>query len=281
LNKHYHLVGLIPDQEIQDTGSTIEVNVTSALHRTPIHNDVELLKAQEKGECLWVSGGGTYLLNRRYLLTVRRPLDAKVNPGKFSLFTGRADSTEELLLPGLLIRELFEELLLFSGERICKPICKEFQGVIDRVYTRFPSAFGLDFAKAVSLPLQTVELIPKTVAVINGRELRKYPLNFHVGPNKDVNILFLLAGQIDLATLFAQDGEYHIERGQIVRHKRNIYLYDVGTSLGQNISLTERREDAVEISSDAMTSHMRYLVESVSDWLAAPDLDNRLQSNII
>lgn len=280
MSKHYHVVGLIPDQEIQNMGAALEVNVTCALHRAPVHNDVELLKSQQKGECLWVSGGGTYLLNRRYLLTVQRPMDAKVNPGKFSLFTGRADSSEELLQPGLLIRELFEELLLYSGEQLCKPICEEFQGIIDRVYAQFPTALGIDVAEAVPLPLQTIELIPKTVTVINEGKLWKYPLNFHVSPNKDVNILFLLAGQIDLSSLLAQDGEYHIESGTIVRHKRNIYLYDVGTSLGQNISIPEHRQDAVEISLSAMTSHMRYLVESVSGWLAPSASDNCLQAHI-
>lgn len=274
MSKYYHMVGLIAERDIRDRGVSLDVDLTNALHRAPVHNDVDLSKLQQEGEYLWVSGGGTYLLNQRYLLTVQRPMDAQINPGKFSLFTGRADSSEELLHPGLLIRELFEELLLYSGKQLCKPVCEEYQEIIDRVYAKFPAALGLDFSETMLLPLRVIELATKTVTVSNEGNSWKSPLNFHVGPNRDVNILFLLAGQIDLPSLFAQDGEYHIESGKVMRHKRNIYLYDVETSLGQNISIPERRQDVVEIPLSAMSSHMRYLVESVAGWLASSASNN-------
>ncbi len=279
MSRHYHVIGLTPEHEFRNTGSGLEVDLTCALQRASVHNDSDLLKLQGQGEYLWVAGGGTYLLNQRYLLTIQRPIDARVNPGKFSLFTGRADCSEELLQPGLLIRELFEELLLYSGVRLCKPICEEFQGTIDRVYTQLSVELGLSLDDAVPFPLQAIGLPAKAVTVTNDGESQRYALNFHVSPNKDVNVLFLLAGQADLSSLSAQDGEYHIESGIVVRHARNIYLYDMETSLGQNISARGRNTDPVEIPLDSMSSHMRYLVESVAGLLAASGSDNRLQAN--
>ena len=133
---------------------------------------------------------------------------------------------------------------------------------------------GLDISDSVPLPLQAIELTTKNITIINEGGLWERTLNFHVSPNKDINILFVLAGQIDLSSLFAQDGEYHVENGNIVKHKRNIYLYDIRTSLGQNISEIGRRQDIMEIPLSEMTSHMRYLVESVSSWLASSTADN-------
>ncbi len=274
MSKHYHVIGLIPDKEILDKNNTLSVNVTHALCRQSVHNDADLMRLQQKGEYLWASGGGTYLLNRQYLLMVRRLMNTKVNPGKFSLFTGRADCSEELLQPNLLVRELFEELILYSGNRLCKPVCEEFQGIIDCVYAKLSTMLGLDISDSVPLPLQAIELTTKNITIINEGGLWERTLNFHVSPNKDINILFVLAGQIDLSSLFAQDGEYHVENGNIVKHKRNIYLYDIRTSLGQNISEIGRRQDIMEIPLSEMTSHMRYLVESVSSWLASSTADN-------
>lgn len=281
MSKYYHVIGLIPDKEILDKGDTLNVDVTRALRRQSVHNDGDLLKLQQKGECLWASGGGTYLLNRQYLLTVQRPMDARVNPGKFSLFTGRADCSEELLQPDLLIRELFEELILYSGNRLCKPVCEEFQDVIDRVYAKLSTMLDLDVADAVPLPLQAIELTTKNITVVNEGGLWERTLNFHVSPNKDVNILFVLAGQIDLSSLFAQDGECHVENGKIVKHKRSIYSYDIKTSRGQNISAIGRRQNDVEIPLNAMTDHMRYLVKLVSSWLASSTSDNHPQAKML
>lgn len=281
MSKFYHVIGLIPEKEILDKGGMLDVDITRALRRPSAHNDIDLLALQQKGESVWASGGGTYLLNQRYLLTVQRPIEARVNPGKFSLFTGRADSDEELLRPELLIRELFEELILYSGKLLYKPVCEKYQDIIDRVYSQLPAALTRDVADMTPLPLRVIELADKTITVTNEGVTRKYPLNFHINQNKEVNILFVLAGQIDLASLNAQDGEWHIENDRIIMHERNIYLYDIKTALGQNISATKRRQEIVEIPFSAMTGHMRYLVESVSGWFASSAWCNRLQANII
>lgn len=263
MSRYYHVIGLDPGAEIQIRGDVLEADIAKALHKTPVHNDVDLLKLRQKGQYLWVSGGGTYLLNGRYLLTVQRPPYAKVNPGRFSLFTGRADHPEELMRPDLLVRELFEELLLYSKGRLYKPVCEKFQNIIDRVYETHQSVFGLDADAAVPLPLRAVDSV-KTVKVSNNGDLWENRLDFHVGSNREINVLFVLSGEIDLSSLRARDGEHHVENGKMIKHDRDIYLYDVITKLGQNISNPSPGKDKIRIRADEMTEHMRYLVETVA-----------------
>lgn len=280
MSRYYHVIGLIPDKEIREEDGMLHVDITRALHRPAVHNDIDILAAQQKGESIWASGGGTYLLNGRYLLTVQRSPEARVNPGKFSLFTGRADNCEELQQPEMLIRELFEELILYSGPRLCKPVCGEFREVIDRVYAKLTAELGIDDADAKPLPLRAVALAAKNVTVLNeGREWRG-ALDYHVNQNKEINFLFVLAGEVELANLVARDGEYHLENGKTVEHKRNVYLYDIHTSMGQNISTIGCRQEQVTIPRDSMTEHMRYLVDSVTGWLATTAPNGHTRTDI-
>lgn len=280
MSRYFHVIGLIPDKEIREEDGMLHVDITRALRRPAVHNDIDILAAQQKGESIWVSGGGTYLLNQRYMLTVQRPLEARVNPGKFSLFTGRADSNEELLQPELLIRELFEELILYSGHHLYKPVCEEFREVIDHVYAKLSAELEIDDADVKPLPLKAITLAAKNVTVINEGNAWRGALDYHVNQYKEINFLFVLAGEVELANLVARDGEYHLENGKTVEHKRNIYLYDVHTSMGQNISTIGHRQEQVAIPRDSMTEHMRYLVDSVTGWLAATAPNGRSRTNI-
>ncbi len=53
---------------------------------------------------LWGAGGGTYLVNGKYALMVKRSLEAPTNPGKWTFATGLGASYEELQDPRLFIR---------------------------------------------------------------------------------------------------------------------------------------------------------------------------------
>lgn len=280
MSRYYHVIGLTPDKEIREEDGMLHVDITRALYRPAVHNDIDILAAQQRGESIWASGGGTYLLNGRYLLTVQRSPEARVNPGKFSLFTGRADNREELQQPGLLIRELFEELILYSGPRLCKPVCGEYRDVIDRVYAKLSAELGIDDADAKPLPLRAITLTAKNVTVINEGSVWRSALDYHVNQNKEINFLFVLAGEVELANLVARDGEYHLENGKTVEHKRNVYLYDIHTAMGQNISTIGRRQEQVTIPRDSMTEHMRYLVDSVTGWLATTAPNGHTRTDI-
>ncbi len=240
------------------------VDITQALQRSILHNDIELLSSQSKGESLWVSGGGTYLLNRRYMLIVQRSPSARVNPGMFSLFTGRADNLAELQCPRLLVRELFEELILYSTTRLLKPVCYEFQEIIDRAYTKLSSDIQLDDIDVESLPLESISLVPRDIVVVNSNKIWNDNLTYYISQSRDVNFLFLLAGEVDINSLVAKDGEYHLENGEVIIHNRNIFIYDIYTSIAKNISMGVREQEMVHIPRNLMTEHMNYLVELIS-----------------
>ncbi len=269
MSRYYQVAGLKPGSEIAEDAQALRVDLSGALLRPFSHNDEDILSTQRKGEYIWASGGGTWLLNHRYLPIVQRARHAKVNPGKFSLFTGRADNTEEMLRPALLVRELFEELVLFTEHRLCRPSCEKFREIIDQVYTHLESNLGLDIAAAMPLRLEHLLCAPKIVSVANQGARREEALDCHVNSNGEVNILFVLAGDADINKLQAMDGEYKLVDGKAVRQNRSIYLYDLHTGMGRDITIDRRASEPVLIPGDTMTEHLRYLVDTLKLRLAS------------
>jgi hypothetical protein len=268
LSRYYQVAGLIPGQEIVEDIDSLRVNISQALRRPLAHSDADVLESRQKGEYIWASGGGTFLLNGRYLLAVRRSPHARVNPGKYSLFTGRADSKEEMLNPVLLIRELFEELVLQTGEQLYKPVCDEFQGIIDHVYAGLKKHLGLGTAGAVPLRLSHLACAPRMVSVVNQQDHWEGMLDYHVSKNGEINFLFVLSGDIDIGTLRARDGEFHIRDGKVVGHNRDIYMYDLRSATGRNITGDRNHGTQVPIPEDAMTEHLHHMVQLVKRRLA-------------
>jgi hypothetical protein len=73
----------------------------------------------------WASGGGVYLINKRWIPLIQRSNDSTSNPGKITIASGRSDNIEEILDPRLIIRELFEEICLSIDQKILIPIFKK------------------------------------------------------------------------------------------------------------------------------------------------------------
>jgi hypothetical protein len=269
LSRYYQVAGLKPGYEIAEDARALRVDLSSALLRPFAYNDEDILSTQRKGEYIWASGGGTWLLNHRYLPIVQRARHAMVNPGKFSLFTGRADNTEEMLQPGLLVRELFEELVLFTEHRLCRPYCKKFREIINQVYTGLESNLGLDIAAAMPLHLEYLLCAPRIVSVANQGGRQEDALDYHVNSNGEVNILFVFTGYADIDKLQAMDGEYNLVNGKAVRTNRSIYLYDLYTGMGRDITIGHRVSEPVLISLDNMNEHLHHLVNKIKVRLAS------------
>ncbi len=259
MSKYFKVAGLVPGSEIVEGKNSLKVDVSHVFQRSFAYNDADVLAARQSGNYIWASGGGTYLLNGRYLLVVQRPVHVKVNPGKFSLFTGRADNEAELLNPVLLIRELFEELVLFSGRQLYKPICEGFQEIVDQVYERLITDLQIRSIDAIPLYLNHLLCAPKTISVTNHGERWEGEFDCHVNNNGEVNIVFVLSGEVDIRTLQALDGEYHLSEGSAVSQNRKIYLYDLQSGAGTDIS-NNTHEENVSIPEDNMTEHLRDLV---------------------
>jgi hypothetical protein len=258
---HYRIVRLRKGRSVWPGSGSLRVDLDAALRDgAAVSDDRGFLAAAGKGDYFWVSGGGTYLINGRYLPVVKRGKDARVNPGKFSLFTGRADSLRELLNPSLLARELFEELVLFRDGRPLRPDCPAFRRVIAPVYRDLSRRFGLKAGEV--LPLTPLRGETGRVRLTHRKRSKDLRLAYHVNGRNDVNVLQLFAAQVDVDALSAEDGEYHLEGGRAVKHRREIYLYDVKTSRGRKLSAPAGRR-AAPIADARMTEHLLWLVKQV------------------
>jgi hypothetical protein len=260
LNPYYKILKLELGKSMEILPGKMVVDLDRADLSRTISNDRALLENISKGSCFWVSGGGTYLINDRYLPLVKRGDSARFNAGKYSLFTGRANTLKEIFNPDLLVRELFEELVLFSGEWTLYPINKKYQGIIDTVYQDLTDKFGLDRTRFKSFDLDIISDFDRLISLKHSRNRHEFRLNFHVNGDNDVNILFLLSTRLDISELGAMDCEYHISEEVLARHNRKIYLYDISTSRAREISARTKPND-IELTQDEMTEHLVYLVK--------------------
>jgi len=105
---------------LESTNEKLELDITRALKAPVLTNDYEIANVSGDAHLKFISGGGSYIFDDDWLLVVQRSDRTRINPGKLSLFTGRANSLVEFLNPRLVLRELFEEIWLFDhgGSRI-------------------------------------------------------------------------------------------------------------------------------------------------------------------
>ena len=192
---------------------------------SPITNDVEFNNAIHDAGYFLLSGGGTYIINGRYLVVIERAKNARVNPQKISIFTGRSDSIEEILNPRMLLRELFEELLVYDESgKLLYPRSEEYQDIIDSVYN-YMWRVGVIKAKKSDHDLRLSYIKAKKRICIGDVN---YELDFHVNRKRDINVLFLFDVRIDgVNGISIRDGEYHMENEKRLFHNRNIMLLDI------------------------------------------------------
>lgn len=263
MNSFYNVLGLVPGKNIERDHISLCVNLSDLANGHTLKNDSEIADAYKKRYFIWLSGGGTYLLNKRYLLLVKRSSVARVNPDKYSLFTGRSDNLEEKLNPLLIARELFEELLLFDGNHPYKPVCIGFQPVIDKVYSRIDQDIGIDMSKSLDLHLNHIPFDPKEVSIAFNDYRWSGKVNYHVSNRNEVNILFLFSADIQIDTLSARDGEYYFKNGKAIFGDRSIYLFDITTSLAVEITQGRNSPHPIHIPKSRMTEHLCFLLEHV------------------
>ncbi len=109
--RFYKVLGLIEGVSYFKDNDNYKIIIDHPLNETA-YNDKELKMLKQSNYYIYISGGGTCLIDNKYLLLVRRSKECEINPNKLSLFTGRSDNTIEHKNPSLLIRELEEELII-------------------------------------------------------------------------------------------------------------------------------------------------------------------------
>lgn len=117
-DRHYRILRLDPEVDLlQCEIGSLSVDITRAYCAEPLTRDRQVLATYGSKSIQYISGGGSYLFDNEWLLVVRRDMRTLINPGKLSLFTGRANGLAEWLQPRLVFRELLEEVSIHDRDR--------------------------------------------------------------------------------------------------------------------------------------------------------------------
>jgi hypothetical protein len=257
--RFYQIVRLIEGRSIFPHPDKFLVDLDAARESDLIENDIAFGAAIAPGTWFWLSGGGTLLLNGRFLVLVQRSAQARVNPGKYSLFTGRADDEVERAEPLMLIRELFEELLLFEKGVLLAPQLDDWQPLVDRAHAGMREAgiLGRDVAQR-PLVLTPIRLPDSVMRIRHNGAARDHRFTWTASFTNDINALFLFGAQCDIDRLTARDGEfYRDDGGQVVRSERELYLYDLTTEMAHPLT---SEGDARLVGRVEMTEPLQYLI---------------------
>ena len=241
MTRYYEIARLTRGASAHFADDRISVDLDG--HAEIIVNDVQFNAARDPDDVFWLSGGGTYLINGRWLALVRRRDDAMVNPGKYSLFIGRSDNADERARPRALVRELFEELLLYRDGTLLKPQLAAHQEIIDTVYRGRiePNA---------PLFLSEVPLFGRKVSVVASGVRHDDQLCCHVSTRNDINVFFLFAANLEMRGVTAADGE-----GQA----RSIVLYDFRS--GEVLPFSGAADVGRRVTRSQMTEPLQFFLD--------------------
>jgi len=243
------------DYEAEPTagkGMTYRIHLPVREELKWIHDHESLKKRHANGNILWLSGGGAYVINQEWVPLVQRTFFSPTNPGKLTLSTGRAESLEELLHPQKIIRELFEEIVLFQdnetplipdlGEDFCCESsmrrCLELAHISFRRFQKIPARLD-------------PSLQPDCVEVYDGGTLKSKTrgLIHHDRESGEFNLLFAVHLKIEMAlipSIIFRDTECIPLHGQLSPANRNVFLYHLPTesiyTCGPNKHLKVERE---------------------------------------
>jgi hypothetical protein len=193
----------------------ITVNLRDIQKSEVIINDTERNSRVGSDSYFYLSGGGSFLIDGRYLLVVKRDSNVMVNPGKISLFTGRSNNYQEWLNPSFCTRELFEELTLFYDGKLLRLSNKEFQQIID-------SSYALSYRSEEAL-LTEIELLTQSSTKLNlqsDQGSTQHNVMVVISESRDINCIFLFSLNISIDKLEAIDCEDDIGA-------RQVYLLDI------------------------------------------------------
>ena len=255
MSRYYDIVSLKIGDGIEVNDKSVTINLDKVTSKDVIQNDDAFNASLRPDHYIYVSGGGSYLFGNRYLLVVRRQLTARVNPGKFSIFTGRADGYVEWQEPWRVVRELFEEVVLFKGSIIFYPCFPAYQAIIDEVYQK---NFNDKYAESYSytkLNLASVLLDENVLNVISHGVNSEYRLSLHINSKNDINVLSLFAVNLNPDDIQALDTEE-------INSSRKIYLFDIETSQVREFGLGKNGAWQ-SLSKRDMTEHLSGMLDLI------------------
>jgi hypothetical protein len=255
MSRYYDIVSLKIGDGIELNDKSVTIDLDKVTPKDIIHNDDAFNESLQPDRYIYVSGGGSYLFDNRYLLVVRRPLTARVNPGKFSIFTGRADGYLEWQEPWRVVRELFEEVVLFKGNMIFYPYFPAYQEIIDEVYQK---NFNDKYAESyLYTKLDLTSILPdeNILKVISNGVSSEHRLSMHINSKNDINILSLFSVDLNPNDIQALDTEE-------MNSSRKIYLFDIETTQTRRVGLGDD-EQWKPLSKENMTEHLLGMLDLI------------------
>ncbi len=249
--RYYEIARLTQGVSIEFSDGLVQVDLDKITPQDSITNDVELQAAQGKGVYFYLSGGGTILINGRYMPVIKRAQTAKINPNKYSLFTGRAEGIGEWQNPESVVRELFEELHVYKNGKLLIPQCQEFQEIINTTYSA--TLTTNNHLKLKYIPLHNAKLQVRHAGIENTRNCF-----LHISESGDINLLFVFAVDIELNGLEIRDGEVSNNGGG-----REVFLLDIITNGLQKITGEKESKMLGICEKEHMTTHLSALVGAV------------------
>ena len=229
----------------------ITINLRDIQKSEVIINDSDRNSRIGSDSYFYLSGGGSFLIDGRYLLVVKRDSNVMVNPGKISLFTGRSNNYQEWLNPSFCTRELFEELTLFYDGKLLRLSNKEFQPIID-------SSYALSYRSEEAL-LTEIKLLTQSSTKLNlqsDQGSTQHNVMVVISESRDINCIFLFSLNISIDKLEAIDCEDGIDA-------RQVYLLDINELTIKELTKTKKSswvsimESDLTLNLSATLCHLR------------------------
>jgi len=212
-----------------------------------------------KKPLIWAAGGGTYILGGRYIPLIQRSADSLTNPDKLTIATGLSNTYEEMVDPLLLIRELFEEIIIMDREKNLYiplfsdtdiPEHKELNRIARESITASASAVGLSWSnlRFVKARLEHRLLLDEIeVFYDHSRKTRSGLIHLDALSGR-VNILYAvhIIELNELTHLYFYDTETKINSvGSFIPLSREVFLLDFEKNTLLNAKTKEPVRDRV------------------------------------
>jgi hypothetical protein len=107
-------------------------------------------------------------------------------------------------------------------------------------------------------------LLKGNLKVSYGNRIAEYLIPYHINKFGEINILFLFSTNLDIENLFAQDGEIFNLDGKMTQQNRDIYLYDLSSSMAKNITVnSDGLGELCRLDESLMSDHLAYMIEMI------------------
>jgi hypothetical protein len=253
-------VGFISNYKVINENDSVVIQLKSEDIKNLTLPRKEWTKKNLNDSLIWLGGGGSYLINNRYIVMVRRSITAPTNPGKVTLLTGLSDSKQEWNQPTLLKRELFEEVIFVDSinQKFFWPqIESDSLSVIKEALKDTP----YEHFQGEALKSEWISSLAKDKVIIDQNVFHGL---IHLNGNH-FNFLFCCKVEIPLAllsTLDFFDSEYEMVAGEKKFLRREVYFYDLNDEILLNNKFN--KTNVSEITSQA--EHFLEMMKKNKSW---------------